>query len=589
MTKRATPGTMTKQEVAELLDDIGTLLELRGENKFKCIAFHNASRIIGALSGDLPSLIESKGLYDIKGIGKGIAAEIIQAVQTGRNATREDLLKTTPPGLLQMMRLQGLGPKRIRILHDKLGIKSIEELKKAAERHALADLDGFGAKTEANILQSIDRLSRHADKHLYSAARAAADRILAEVAGFPGVIACEAAGSLRRRKETIGDIDILASAKPADAPKIMKRFTAMEDVESVTAHGATKSSVVLASGIPCDLRIVAPKEYPFALAYFTGSKEHNVEMRARARRLGWSLNEYAFTSIGDAPAKKKPAPPPRCESEEEIYAALKLAFVPPELREDMGEFDAAAKSALPKLLEPGDLRGTFHCHTTYSDGTNTLEEMAAAARALGWEYLGIADHSKVAAYARGLTPERVRAQQKEIDALNAKFPKFRLFKGTEVDILADGTLDWTDAVLATFDYVVASVHSKFNMTEAEATKRIIRAVKHKHVTMLGHPTGRLLLERDGYPVNMAEVIQAAADYGTIIEINAHPMRLDLDWRLVRQARDKGVKIAINPDAHATKGLLDVAYGVGIARKGWLEKKDVVNACTLKQVVAYMNR
>jgi DNA polymerase (family 10) len=582
----ARPDPLSKAQVADILDEIGTLLELRGENKFKCIAFHNAARVLTSVPGELAQLIATKELYNVKGIGKGIAAEIIELVEKGSSTAHKELLKATPPGLLQIMRLQGLGPKKVRILHEKLKIKDIAGLKKAALAHKLADLDGFGAKTETNILASIERLSRHADKHLYSEARRAADEVLEAVRKFPGVLACEAAGSVRRRKEIIGDIDILVAAKPADAPSIMKRFTTLPGVESVTGSGATKSSVVLASGIPCDLRVVSQKEYPFALAYFTGSKEHNVRMRTLAKRFGWSLNEYAFTPAPEA--KGKPKPVPRCASEEEIYAALKLSYVPPELREETGEIEAAAEGKLPRLIEATDLRGTFHCHTTYSDGTNTLAEMAAAAKALGWEYLGIADHSQVAAYARGLTPARVKEQHKEIDALNAKGGPFRIFKGTEVDILADGTLDFGDAVLASFDYVVASVHSKFQMTEAEATKRVIRALTNKRVTMLGHPTGRLLLERDGYPVNMTEVIKAAADHGKIIEINAHPMRLDLDWRLVRLAKEKGVKIAINPDAHATAGLADVAYGVGIARKGWLEKKDVVNACSLKQVLKFMN-
>ncbi len=376
---------MTRQQIADALDEMGTLLELLGANKFKCIAFHNGSRTIGALGGDLAAMIDSGEIHEIKGIGKGLADIIIEAVTTGKIAEHAKLLKSVPPGLLEMMRLQGLGPKRIKILHDKLKIKDIAGLKKAVEAHKLASLDGFGEKTELNILQSIERLSKHADKHLYSHARTAADRILEALGELPGVVQCEVAGSLRRRKETIGDIDILVAAKTKDAPKIMKRFTTLDDVESVVANGATKSSILLKSGIPCDLRIITPEEYPFALNYFTGSKEHNVEMRSRARRSGWSLNEYSFSHVDDAATKKKRLP--HCESEQEIYAALKLDFVPPELRENMGEFEAAAGHTLPELITQEDLKGTFHCHTTYSDGTNTLEEMAAAAKSLGWEYL----------------------------------------------------------------------------------------------------------------------------------------------------------------------------------------------------------
>jgi DNA polymerase (family 10) len=579
---------MNKDQLSAALDEIGTLLELKGENKFKCIAFHNAARIVGALTADLPTLIETKELYNIKGIGKGLAEKIIEAVQTGKIEYHEELKRSLPAGLLDMMRLQGLGPKRIRILHDKLKISSIEQLKKAIEQHKLATLDGFGAKTEENILQSIDRLNKHADKHLYSHGREAADRMLQSISSVKGVLKCEVAGSLRRKKEIIGDIDILAAAKKKDAPAIVEKFTKHEDVESVIAKGETKSSVLLNSGINCDLRVIEPEEYPFALAYFTGSKEHNVEMRTLSKKSGWSLNEYGFSKLGSDETRGKAKRLIKCTSEEDIYKALDLAYIPPELRENMGEFEAAAAGTLPTLLEEKDLRGTFHCHTTYSDGNNTLEEMAEGAMKLGWEYLGIADHSKIAAYAGGLSEEKVKHQHKAIDKLNATFKNFRLFKGTEVDILPAGGVDWSDNVLASFDYVVASIHSKFKMTEAEGTKRIISAIKNKYVTMLGHPTGRLLLQRDGYPVNMIDVIHAAADYGKIIEINAHPFRLDLDWRLVKYAKEKGVMISINPDAHAVAGLKDVRYGVGIARKGWLEKNNVINTFSLKQVVKFLN-
>jgi DNA polymerase (family 10) len=328
---------------------------------------------------------------------------------------------------------------------------------------------------------------------------------------------------------------------------------------------------------------VSETEFPFALAYFTGSKEHNIEMRSRAKQFGWSLNEYGFSELGADEKRGKAKRLIQCKTEEDIYRSLRLAYVPPELREHMGEIEAAADDAIPELIELNDLRGTFHCHTTYSDGANTLAEMAAAARELGWEYLGIADHSKIAAYAGGLSDEKVKQQLREIDKLNGGFNGFKFFKGTEVDILPDGSLDWNSGVLERFDYVVASIHSKFKMTEAEATRRTIKALKNKYVAMLGHPTGRLLLEREGYPVNMIEVIDAAADYGKMIEINAHPSRLDLDWRLCKYAKEKGVKVCINPDAHNIDGLKDVRYGVGIARKGWLERKDVVNTLSVKEV------
>ncbi len=575
---------MNNSEVAGIFEEIGTLLELRGENPFKCRAYHNAGRIVNGLTEDLATIIEKNELQNIKGIGQGLAEKIVELITTGKLEYYEELKKSLPPGLREMLRIQGLGPKRIKILYEKLKIRSVDELKSAAEGNKLASLDGFGSKSQENILQGIDNLQKHADKHLYSEARAAAERVLGVIRAVKGVSRSDIAGSLRRRKEVIGDIDILASAKSAAIPSVMKAFVSHEDVEQIVAKGETKSSVRLKSGISCDLRVITDAEYPFALAYFTGSKEHNVEMRSLSKKFGWSLNEYSFSSL-----KGKGKRMPACTSEEDIYKALRLEYVPPELRENMGEMEAAGSGKLPKIVSEDDIRGTFHCHTTYSDGVNTLTEMADAARRLGWEYIGIADHSKVAAYAGGLSEERVKQQHKEIDKLNKTFDKFRVFKGTEVDILSDGTLDWSEKVLERFDFVVASVHSKFKMTESEATKRVIRALKNKHVTMLGHPTGRLLLERDGYPVNMIEVIKVAADLGKIIEINAHPVRLDLDWRFCKYAKEKGVRISINPDAHATKGLKDVAYGVGIARKGWLEKDDIINTRSLSKVVSFLNK
>ncbi len=571
---------MDKKVVAEILDEMGTLFEIKGENPFKCRAYHNGARVVEALTQDIDELVKTGGIKEIKGIGPGLAETIKELVSTGSSKGFEALKSSLPTGLLEMVKIQGLGPKRIKILYEKLKIGSIPELKKACEEHRLAKLDGFGEKTEENILKGIELRTRVSDKHLYSEAKDSADEILKLVRKLKEVKRCEVAGSLRRKKEIIGDIDIVVGAEKKNRAKIFKAFVTHPAVESVIGQGETKASVLLKSGINCDMRIVEDAEYPFALNYFTGSKEHNVEMRSRARKVGWSLNEYEFSKIeGEKNVKR----PPACKEEGDIYGALGLSYVPPELRENVGEFEAAEKGKIPSLIEETDLKGTFHCHTTASDGSNSLAEMVDAAKQLGWQYLGIADHSKVAVYANGLTPERVRAQQKEIDKLNGSLSKFRVFKGTEVDILTDGTLDFNDKVLSSFDYVVASIHSKFKMTESEATKRVIRALKNKYVTILGHPTGRLLLSRDGYPLNLIEVINAASDYGKSIEINAHPVRLDLDWRLVKYAKEKGVRICINPDAHNVDGLKDVRFGVGIARKGWLETKDVVNCWNVKEV------
>ncbi|MBI3363433.1 MAG: DNA polymerase/3'-5' exonuclease PolX [Ignavibacteriae bacterium] len=566
-----------------------TSSELNGENPFKCRAYHNASRIIGSLSTDVNDLVRGNELRKLKGIGQGLAETIVELASTGTSAYYEELKKSLPEGLVDLLRIQGLGPKRVKLLFDRLKIKNITELKEAAERHKLANISGFGGKLEESILKGIAQLEKHADQHLYSKAEEAALRVFEAIRHLPGVRRGEIAGSLRRRKEVIGDIDILLSAGKKSAEAIMEAFTAHPDVESVLARGATKSSVLLNSSINCDLRIVNDEEYPFALAYFTGNKEHNVAMRTLAKQHGWSLNEYGFSELGSKEKRGKAKRVVTCTTEEHIYHAVGLRYVPPELRENTGEIEAAEHDTIPRLIEESDIRGTFHCHTTYSDGQNTLREMADAARNLGWEYIGIADHSKIAAYAGGLSPERLKLQFKEIDELNKTLKGITVLKGTEVDILIKGTLDWSDGVLSQFDYVVASIHSSFAMSETEATKRVIKAIRNKYVTMLGHPTGRLLLQREGYPVNMNEVIKAAADYGKVIEINSDPHRLDLDWRLCKYAKELGVRVSINPDAHTIHGLRNVHYGVGIARKGWLEKKNVINTMKLKDILTFLQR
>jgi DNA polymerase (family 10) len=578
---------MDKKSIVSILDEMGTLLELQGANPFKSRAFHNASRALEGVTDDLQEVVASGKLTEIKGIGTSIASIIADLVVKGKSKEYSDLRKGFPDGVLEMLRIQGLGPKKVRILFEKEKIRSLDQLEKAAQADRLASLEGFGKKSQENILAGIQALRSRSDKHLFSTAQESALPVYDLMMKQKGVIRGEIAGSLRRRKEIIGDIDIVLSARDADRKRLMQAFVSHPDVTAVVAQGETKSSVTLASGINCDLRIVNDAEFPFALNYFTGSKEHNVELRTRAKKFGLSLNEYGFSRLGEEEKRGKAKKVVRCDDEEGIYEALELDYVPPELRENRGEIEAAIAHRLPTLLEEADIRGTFHCHTTYSDGVNTLEQMAAGAKALGWEYLGIADHSKAAAYAGGLTKEKLSAQFREIDSLNGRLRGFRLLKGTECDILPDGTLDWNDGVLATFEYVVVSVHSNFTMGESEMTKRIIRALKNPHVTMLGHPTGRLLLARDSYPVNMTDVINAAADYGRVIEINAHPSRLDLDWRLCSYAREKGVLIAINPDAHTVEGLNDVRYGVGIARKGWLGKKDVLNARPLGGVLQYL--
>lgn len=578
---------MDNKAVASVLEEMGTLLEIQGANPFKSRAFHNAARVVEGLTKDLTEIIENEELLELGGIGKSIAEIITDLVKKGSSKEYTTLRKSFPDGIVDMLKIQGLGPKKVKVLYEKLKITSVDKLEEAARKDRLSSLAGFGAKSEENILKGIAALRRRSEKSLYPKAADAAQRVFDAMMKHKEILRGEIAGSLRRRKEVIGDIDLVVSAQDAHRAKLMDAFVSHPDVETVLAKGETKSSVVLKAGISCDLRIVNDREFPFALNYFTGSKEHNVELRSRAKKYGWSLNEYGFSEIGAEETRGKAKRVVRCKDEADIYKALDLVYIPPELRENTGEIAAAEEGKLPRLLSDQDIRGTFHCHTTYSDGVNSVEEMALAAKALGWEYLGIADHSKVVAYAHGLTEERVKEQFREIDRLNGRLEGFRIFKGTECDILPNGNLDWPEHVLASFEYVVASVHSGFTMSGAEMTKRIIKAIRNKHVTMIGHPTGRLLLSRDPYAVDMIKVIDAAAEYGKVIEINSHPTRLDLDWRLCKYAREKGVTIAINPDAHAREGLRDVPYGVGVARKGWLEKKDVLNARRLEGVLEYL--
>jgi DNA polymerase (family 10) len=502
-------------------------------------------------------------------------------VTTGKLPFYEDLKAKTPPGLLEMLRLPGLGPKKIMALNSELGIDTLAKLKAAAESGKISKLKGFGAKTQTNVLQGLAFLSETAGRVRIDQATVIAEALIEQLRTAPGVRRMELCGSLRRRKETVGDIDILVSADHAGP--IIEQFVKLPQVQRIAGHGDTKASVVVAGFdadnhrvvMNADLRVVRDGQFAFALNYFTGSKDHNIALRQRAIERGLKLNEYEL-----AGAKKSIA----CKDEADLYAALDLDYVPPELREQTGEIEAAATHTLPELLEQKQLHGIFHCHTDWSDGKATLDEMAEAARARGYNYLGIADHSQSLTIANGLSPERVESQLKAIRALNANGKGgFHVFSGTECDILADGGLDYDDDLLAGFDYVVASVHTLFNQPQEEMTRRIVRAVSHPRVTMLGHATGRLLLRRDGYHVDLDAVLHAAAKHGTLIEINANPYRLDLDWVHCKRARQLGVQLVINPDAHSTGDYDFVRFGVDVARRGWLGKDDVFNTKTLGQV------
>jgi DNA polymerase (family 10) len=565
-----------KHQVAAILDEIGTLLELQGESPFRCQAYHNGARAIEQLEEDLATVVREGRLGEIPHIGPTLREKITTLVTTGTLPFYEELRKKTPPGLFDLLRIQGLGPKRVKMLYDLLGIDTLDKLAQACENGQVAKLKGMGEKTQQKILEGIQSLRQMGSRVRLDQALALASRLIDGLRTAPGIIRMELCGSLRRRRETIKDIDILISS---DAPDpIMDRFVALPGVTQVIAHGVTKSSIIVQGDgrlfMNADLRIVHDEQFPFALHYFTGSKEHNIAMRQRAQQYGLKLNEYELAG----PNRRI-----SCRDEADIFRALDLAYIPPELRENTGEIDAAAKGELPDLVEVDDIQGVFHCHTTYSDGHNSVEEMASAAQALGLKYLGLADHSQSLTIANGLSPERIRQQQAEIDRANKRLKGFKILKGAECDILADGRLDYSEDVLATFDYVVASVHTHFKQSREEMTARIIKAIRNPHVTMLGHATGRLLMKREGYQVDLEAVLQAAAACGTLIEINANPQRLDLDWIHCKRAKALGVKLVINPDAHSAGEIALYRYGVDVARRGWLEKSDIFNTKSLADI------
>ncbi len=573
---------MDKSKVAETLVEIGLLLELKGENPFKTRAYSNAARAIENLAEALEKVVAEDRLTEVKGIGEAISKKVKELVETGKLVYHTELKASIPAGLSEMLEIPGVGPKKIKTLYDKLGIENIAQLEAACKSGKVAALDGFGEKTAQNILEGIERLRTYASKHLLSDALNAAEPLLESLRNHPAVIRCSGGGSMRRNKEIIGDIDLLVSSKkPAE---VIDFFCSQPGIIKVTAKGETKASVILEGGLQSDLRVVSDQEFPYALMYFTGNKEHNIVMRQRAIARGLRLNEYGLFKSKEETRDPKLLVP--CKTEEEVFAKLDLPYIEPELREDLGEFAAAEKNELPKLVQWTDLKGSLHNHSTWSDGHNRLEEIAEFANGLGLEYWAITDHSKASFQANGLDVTRLREQISEIKKINAQYAKagesFRLLAGSEVDIVKNG-LDLDDEILSELEVVVASLHVPSN-NEAENTKRLIRAAENKYVHMIAHPTGRLLLEREAYPVNMDAVIDACAATGTWIELNSNPHRFDMDWRLWPKARGKGVKCVINPDAHRNEHAGFLRLGAGIARKGWLEQRDVINTLNLKALL-----
>jgi DNA polymerase (family 10) len=578
---------MDNDRVAQILIEVGVLLELKGENPFKTRAYTAAARTIEGLAEPLGQVIAEDRLREISGIGGALQAKITELVTTGHLKYYEELKASLPSGLPGLLDIPGLGPKKVKAVYEQLGVTSVEELEKACQESKIAGLSGFGEKTQAKILEGIRFRAAYASRHLLSDALAVAEPILDSLRGHPDVIRCATAGSVRRFKEIIGDVDFLASSKHPSA--VIEFFTEQPGVVNVTARGETKASIVLQGGVQADLRVVNDAEFPFALAYFTGSKEHNIVMRQRAIERGLRLNEYGlFRSQEET---RDPALLVECRTEEDIFRELGLEYVPPELREDQGEFAAAGRNEIPRLVEWTNLRGSLHNHSNWSDGRNSLEEIAAHVHELGCDYWAITDHSRASFQANGLDAARVRQQIAAIAAVNESYAAegsdFRLLTGTEVDILKE-RLDFDDDLLADLDVVVASLHVAGG-DEAENTRRLIRAAENPFVHMLGHLTGRLLLDREAYKVNQRAVIDACAGTGTWIELNANPRRFDMDWRLWRYARDKGVRCVINCDAHRLEHAGFLRLGAGVARKGWLTRADVINTQSLASLKSELKK
>lgn len=573
---------MDKHAIAAVLTEIGTLLELQGENPFRARAYYGAARVIEGLSGDIAELVRTGELAKIKGIGPATAEVARELIETGVSTLHRQLREATPPGLFEVLEVPGLGARRIHTLHKELGIASLDDLERAAVEGRIAGLAGFGVKTQEKILEGVAFLRSVAGRRRWPDAHAVAVGAVELLGRVPGVRRIEVAGGLRRLLETVDRVEILVETDyPTPVLAALESLPGVAEVRRVSDVAATAR---LAEGAMLAVSCATPAAFAAALLHATGSEEHWAALVERAASLGMQLTPGGLLRDGA---------PVVAEDEAALYAALELTFVPPELREGRGELEAAAARKLPRLVAYEDLRGCFHCHTTYSDGRATLREMAEAALARGWRYLGIADHSRAAAYAGGLSPDDVRRQHEEIDIWNAeRGHELWIFKGIEADILPDGRLDYADGdedVLASMDYVVGSVHSSFGLSQAEQTERVLRALENPYLTFLGHPTGRLLLSRRGYAIDLDAVIDAAAERGVAIEINANPYRLDMDWRYWREAKAKGVRTAINPDAHSVDGLDDVRYGVAVARKGWLGVEDVVNAWGLDEVVAFFGR
>lgn len=565
---------MKNQEIAKIFNEIAGLLEIKNDNPFRIRAYRRAALNVEGLTRNVEDLSEDE-LLEVPGVGKELAAKIAEYIKTGNIAAHEELKKEIPQIVLDLESVPGLGPKTAMLLHEKLHIKSIDELAKLAEEHKLAGLPGIKGKTEENILKGIGMLRRGQERSPLGKVLPIAQDLVDQLRLKAPLTRIDIAGSLRRWKDTIKDIDILAMS---DNPKeVMRVFVHLPHVKEVIMQGPTKSSVVIKEGLQVDLRVVEKESYGAALAYFTGSKEHNIRLREMAVKRGLTINEYGIFRVKDNTKLGG-------EKEEDTYKILDLQYVPPEMREDRGEIEAAIEGKLPKLVTVNDIKGDLHVHSKWSDGSHTFEQLAEVAKEHGYSYFALTDHSQGLGVARGLTAERLAEQKREIDTLNKKLKNIRILHGTEVDIRSDGTLDFHDDVLQTLDIVVASIHSGFKQTKEQLTSRIVAAMKNPYVSIIAHPTGRLIGERDAYEVDMDEILKTAKETGTAMEINAYPLRLDLSDIYAKKAKELRIPIVISTDAHVTTQFNFMSYGVSIARRSWLEKEDIANTLEVKQLL-----
>jgi len=624
------PPYFSRNQISTALHQMAVLLELSGANMFRTRSYQNASRLIGSLSQDLGELVASGDIYDLKGIGKGLGSAISKAVGEGMWPDDwVDLHENTPEGLIQMLGIPGVGPKKIKMLHDELGVMSVADLQEACVKNEVAPMKGFGAKSQQKILDGIDLLARFSARRRLDIGLRYGQTFLSMIKQLPGVERAELAGSARRRRETIGDLDIVAAVKPEDVEAVTNEILSLKGIADVKGAGDSKVSVILDTSIfeggfslghldanvldaiggesyeqlesggtiDAQVRLVPSHVFPYTLAYFTGSKEHNIRMRQVAQDNGLKLNEFGLMPETELTGLEAAATSLPAVEEADIYAHLGLQYVTPELREDLGEMEASAADELPDLISLSNIKGALHNHTTLSDGEASLEQMADAARRMGWNWLGIADHSPTLQIANGASADDLIAQHNTMQKYNAEWKNegvdFRLFSGVESDILEDGKLDHPDEILSQIDYVVASVHAMTRWRgrdESQNTEDLLKCLEHPATTVLGHPTGRILQGREGYEVDLHTVLEHMSEANKegelkAVELNASPYRLDLDWRLCKRAKELGVPVVINPDAHSIQGLGDIDYGVMVARKGWLEENDILNSLSGEEMTA----